>query len=675
MSATHNDPNHIDPSHRDPSHTEMANAIRFLAMDAIQAANSGHPGAPMGLADAATVLFTKHLKIDPGAPDWADRDRFVLSAGHASMLQYALHYLVGYADMTIEQIKNFRQFGAITAGHPEYGHVQGVETTTGPLGQGIATAVGMALAERMQNARYGDDITDHYTWVVAGDGCLMEGISHEAIDFAGNIKLGRLILLWDDNAITIDGATDLSTSTDQLARFAASGWHVQAVDGHDAQAIDAAYIAAKASDKPSFIALKTVIGQGAPNKSGTNKVHGAPLGAEEIAATREALNWSAPAFEIPEHILTAWREAGGRGLADRLDWEERLKQSGRAAEFKAGECVGVDENLRNRINEFKAGLNKDAPKLATRKASQNALEIVNGLCPNTVGGSADLTGSNNTLTDGMGIVLAENFSGRYIYYGGREHAMAAIMNGLALHGGFVPYGGTFMVFAGYMLGAMRLSSLMGLRVIYVLTHDSIGLGEDGPTHQPVETLATLRALPNHYVIRPCDAVETAEAWECAFAATNTPTSLSLTRQGLPTLRTERNDENLVSRGAYVLRETEVVRHITLLATGSEVHLAVEAAQILADEGINAAVVSMPCWEMFDAQTPKYRDSILGTAPRLAIEAAIEQGWSKYTGNADHFVGMSGFGASAPAPELFEHFGITTASICAKARQILDIVET
>lgn len=669
MSATHN-----NPSHDDPTQAEMANAIRFLAMDAIQAANSGHPGAPMGLADAATVLFTRHLKIDPGNPKWADRDRFVLSAGHASMLQYALHYLVGFEDMTIEQIKNFRQFGAITAGHPEYGHVQGVETTTGPLGQGIAAAVGMALAERMQNARYGDELADHYTYVMAGDGCLMEGISHEAIDFAGNLKLGRLILMWDDNDITIDGATDLSTSTDQCARFEASGWQVQAVDGHDAQAIDAAITAAKSSDKPSFIALKTVIGKGAPNKSGTNKVHGAPLGAEEIAATRAALNWAAPAFEIPEHILSAWREAGGRGLADRLDWEERLKNSPNRTDFEHGECEGLHPDFSKRINAFKADLNKTAPKIATRKASQNALEVVNAICTNTVGGSADLTGSNNTLTDGLGIISAGDFSGRYIYYGVREHAMAAIMNGLALHGGFVPYGGTFMVFAGYMLGAMRLSSLMGIRVIYVLTHDSIGLGEDGPTHQPVETLATLRALPNHNVIRPCDAVETAEAWECAMLATNTPTTLSLTRQGLPTLRTERNDENMVGKGAYILREAKAVRDITLIATGSEVHLAVETAQKLEADGINAAVVSMPCWELFDEQEQDYRDNVLGTAPRMAVEAAIEQGWSKYTGNADHFVGMNGFGASAPAPQLFEHFGLTTANICAKARHILNLVE-
>ena len=650
---------------------KMANAIRFLAIDAIQKANSGHPGAPMGLADAATVLFTKHLKIDPEVPNWPDRDRFVLSAGHASMLQYALHYLLGYPDMSLGEIKNFRQMGAITAGHPEYGHVMGVETTTGPLGQGIANAVGMALSERLANARFGDELVDHYTYIMAGDGCLMEGISHEAIDFAGNLKLGKLILLWDDNSITIDGKTDLATTTDQLKRFAASNWHVQNIDGHDFEAIDKAIIAAKADSRPSFIALKTIIGKGAPNKSGTNKVHGAPLGDEEIAATRKALDWPYEPFEIPDHILSSWREAGSRCLSDRLDWEARLKKSGKRNLFIDDLCDGVQSDLRLKINAAKAELNKQAPKLATRKASQNALEIINAICTNTIGGSADLTGSNNTLTDGMGIVSAEDFSGRYIYYGVREHAMAAIMNGISLHGGFVPYGGTFMVFAGYMLGAMRLSSLMGLRVIYVLTHDSIGLGEDGPTHQPVETLATLRSLPNHNVIRPCDAVETLEAWECAIAQNNTPTSLALTRQSLPTLRREQEDENMVAKGAYILQSCDGARNITLIATGSEVHLAVEAANQLGQEGIKAAVVSMPSWELFEQQEEGYKQDIMGTAPKLAIEAGIEQGWSKYTGNSDHFIGMKGFGASAPATELFEHFGINIASICAKAKQILE----
>ncbi|PHR57225.1 MAG: transketolase [Robiginitomaculum sp.] len=653
------------------AHNDMANAIRFLSMDAIQAANSGHPGAPMGLADAATVLFTKHLKIDPSAPKWADRDRFVLSAGHASMLQYSLHYLVGYDDMTIDQIKNFRQFGAITAGHPEYGHVDGVEATTGPLGQGISMAVGMALAERLQNARYGDDLVNHYTYAICGDGCLMEGISHEAIDFAGNTKLDRLIVLWDDNNITIDGTVDISSSTDQVARLAASGWHVQSVDGHDADAIDAAIIAAKAeTSKPSFIAVKTIIGYGAPNKAGTNKVHGAPLGPEEIEAARASLGWDAPAFEIPENILDAWRTAGARSSGTRTAWEARLKASGKSAEFNASMSGQLPADLRGKMNAYIESLINDAPKVATRKASQMALEVVNDICTNTIGGSADLTGSNLTLTNGMGEISANNFSGRYVYYGVREHAMAAIMNGIELHGGFIPYGGTFFVFAGYMLGAMRLSSLMGLRSIYVLTHDSIGLGEDGPTHQAVETLATLRALPNMLMMRPADVVETAEAWECALLADTTPTSLALTRQGLPTLRTTHTGENMVAKGAYILRDTDGARDITLLATGSEVHLAVEAAEILAKDGIKACVVSMPCWELFDQQDASYRAEVLGTAPRIAIEAALGFGWERYTGNSDHFVGMTGFGASAPADKLFEHFGITTNALVNKARNVL-----
>ncbi len=653
------------------THDQMANSIRFLAMDAIQAANSGHPGAPMGLADAATVLFSKHIKIDPSVPTWADRDRFVLSAGHASMLQYAVHYLLGYSDMTIEQIKNFRQFGAITAGHPEYGHVDGVEATTGPLGQGITTAVGMALAERVQNANFGDPLVNHYTYVIAGDGCLMEGISHEAIDFAGHAKLGRLIVLWDDNAITIDGGTDLSTSTDQQARFAASGWHVQSVDGHDPDAIDKALTAAKQeSAMPSFIALKTVIGKGAPNKSGSHKVHGAPLGAEEISATRKALGWDAPAFEIPTDILSAWREVGRRSADERAAWDKRLKKSKNKDEFTDGVQGKLPKKLGKGINGLKAEISRTAPSLATRKSSQNALEVVNELCPITIGGSADLTGSNNTLTDGMGIVSADNYGGRYIYYGVREHAMAAIMNGIALHGGFIPYGGTFFVFAGYMLGAMRLSSLMGLRVIYVLTHDSIGLGEDGPTHQPVETLATLRALPNHNVIRPCDAVEAAESWQCALEARTTPSSLVLTRQNLPTLRTEHSDESLVAKGAYIIKNPQGPRDITLLATGSEVHLACEAADILARSGIKAAVVSMPCWEFFEKQDRAYQQSVLGDAPRLAIEAAVAFGWERYIKTADHFIGMSSFGGSAPAPALFKHFGITTEAVTAKAKDIL-----
>jgi len=653
-----------------PTTDQLANAIRFLAIDAIQAANSGHPGAPMGLADAATVLFTKHIKLDPARPDWADRDRFVLSAGHASMLQYAVHYLMGYSDMTIEQIKNFRQLGSITAGHPEYGHVEGVEATTGPLGQGITMAVGMALAERMQNAKFGDDLVDHYTWVMAGDGCLMEGISHEAIDMAGNMKLGKLIVFWDDNSITIDGSTDLSTSMNQAKRFEAAGWQVKKVDGHDQHAIHLAILAAKReTSKPTLIALNTVIGFGSPNKAGTNKVHGAPLGAEEIAATRKALDWDAPAFEIPEDILSVWRKAGRKSISKRRKWQNRLKASAHQAAFESALQSAPMAGLDKVICALKQQLVKDQPKLATRVSSQNALEVINPVVTNTVGGSADLTGSNNTLTANLGIVSAPKYEGRYIYYGVREHAMAAIMNGMTLHGGFIPYGGTFLVFAGYMLGAMRLSALMGIRSIYVLTHDSIGLGEDGPTHQPVETLATLRALPNMYVYRPCDAVETAESWECALRQDDAPSTLALSRQGLPALRTQNSDENLCANGGYVLCDVTGKRDVTLIATGSEVSLAVEAAQTLAKEGISAAVVSMPCQEKFDQQSKTYRRSVLGTRPCIAIEAAVEFGWSKYTGSADRFIGMHGFGASAPAPALYKHFGITAEAIADKARAL------
>ncbi len=655
------------------SYTDMANAIRFLTMDAVQAANSGHPGAPMGLADVSTVLFAKHMKIDPADPTWPDRDRFVLSAGHASMLQYALHYLLGYEDMTLEQIKNFRQFGAITAGHPEYGHAAGIETTTGPLGQGITTAVGMALAERLKNARYGDEIVDHYTYVLAGDGCLMEGISHEAIDFAGNAGLSRLIVMWDDNAITIDGSTDLSTSTDQLKRFEAAGWHIQTVDGHDYGAIDKAINAAKAeTSRPSFIACKTVIGKGAPNKAGTHKVHGAPLGPDEIMAARQAANWSGEAFDVPQNILSAWRQLGARNTKERKAWEERSKKAGLGDVLSSTADLVPAQKLNDALIEFKKKCVDQRPSVATRKASQDVLEIVNEICESTIGGSADLTGSNNTQTDAMLPISAEDFSGRYVHYGIREHAMAAIMNGLALHGGFIPYGGTFLVFAGYMLGAMRLSALMQIRVIYVLTHDSIGLGEDGPTHQPVETLATLRAIPNMNVIRPADVVETAEAWECALNTPDAPTSLILTRQSLPTLRENPVSDNQVLKGGYVLRETDGERDITLLATGSEVQLAVKASEALAQNGIKAAVVSMPCWEFFDQQDANYRQSVLGTAPRVAIEAAISMGWEKYIGSPDHFIGMTGFGASAPAEQLFEHFGITSDAIIAKVKQILNV---
>jgi len=647
---------------------QMANAIRFLAIDAIQAANSGHPGAPMGLADAATVLFTKHIKLDVKNPDWPDRDRFVLSAGHASMLQYAVHYLLGYKDMTIEQIKNFRQLGSITAGHPEYGHVAGVEATTGPLGQGIAMAVGMALSERMQNAHFGDELVDHYTWVMAGDGCLMEGISHEAIDMAGHLGLGKLIVFWDDNSITIDGTTDVSTSTDQRKRFLAANWQVKQVDGHDQSAIHKAILSAKRNaSQPTLIALKTIIGKGSPNKAGTNKVHGAPLGEAEIVETRKALNWPFAAFEIPEDILELWRKAGKKSVSKRKKWQSRLQVSPLKAAFEKSMQGFIPAELTDVIVTLKSELISTPPKQATRIASQNALEAINPVIINTIGGSADLTGSNNTLTAGMNGIVPGKFGGRYLYYGVREHAMAAVMNGMALHGGFIPYGGTFLVFAGYMSGAMRLSALMGLRVIYVLTHDSIGLGEDGPTHQPVETLATLRSLPGMYVYRPCDAIETAECWQCALEQSDAPSTLALTRQALPALRLQASEQNLCAQGAYILREAIGSRDITLIATGSEVHLAMEAAKQLANENIQAAVISMPCQEKFEEQSKAYRDEVLGSAPRIAVEAAVEFGWSRYTGSAENFIGMNGFGASAPAPDLFRHFGITTEAILAKSR--------
>ncbi|OIP87752.1 MAG: transketolase [Rhodobacterales bacterium CG2_30_65_12] len=649
----------------------MANAIRALAMDAVQAANSGHPGAPMGLADIATVLFNRFIKVDPSADKWPDRDRFVMSAGHGSMLLYAVNHMLGYDDMGMEQIRNFRQLGYRTAGHPEYGHAKGIEVTTGPLGQGLTTAVGMALAERMANARFGDDLVNHYTYVIAGDGCLMEGISHEAIDFAGHHMLGRLIVMWDDNKITIDGATSVSTSINQQARFEAAGWHVQSVDGHDKEAIAAAIEAARnVTDKPSMIACRTIIGFGAPNKQGSHNVHGAPLGADEIAAARENLGWTYPAFEVPAEVYDAFHAIAARGREARLEWEKRFAGHLKQDAFETAQANPDARALDAAINAYKARLSADAPKVATRKASEMALEIVNGTLPNTVGGSADLTGSNLTFTKGMKDVAGSDFSGNYIRFGVREHAMAAIMNGIALHGGFVPYGGTFLVFADYMRGAMRLSALMGLRVIYVLTHDSIGLGEDGPTHQPVETLASLRAMPNMWVFRPADAVETAEAWQAALAMDATPSVLSLSRQGLPTLRTTHTDTNMTAKGAYVLRDVTGARDVTLIATGSEVEIAMNAAEKLAVNGIKAAVVSAPCFEAFAAQPKAYRESVLGSAPRVGVEAAIRQGWDALLGSNGAFVGMTGFGASAPAPELYKHFGITADAVVDAATKLI-----
>ncbi|MCW2273473.1 transketolase [Rhodoblastus acidophilus] len=648
---------------------DMANAIRALAMDGVEKAKSGHPGMPMGMADAAAVLFTKFMRIDPADPAWPDRDRFVLSAGHGSMLIYALHYLLGYDDMPIEQLKNFRQLGSRTAGHPEYGHAKGIETTTGPLGQGISTAVGMALAERLLNARFGDDLVDHYTYVIAGDGCLQEGISHEAIDLAGHLKLGKLIVLWDDNSISIDGATSLSTSMDQLKRFEAAGWNVARVDGHNEAELTAAIEKARAhSDKPWLIACKTVIGFGAPTRAGTAKAHGEALGAEEIAGARQKLGWAHEPFVIPEPILSQWREVSRKGASAHAEWSKRHDASALAKKFDkqmSGAVPEAQEALKALIAQHVA----EKPKLATRKASEVALAAINGATELTLGGSADLTHSNLTITKGMESVKPGSFGGRYMHYGIREHGMAAAMNGVALHGGFVPYGGTFLVFSDYMRGAIRLSALMGVRVIYVLTHDSIGLGEDGPTHQPVETVASLRAIPNLLVFRPADAVETAEAWAVALDSLHTPSVMALTRQALQPLRVTPS-ENLTAKGAYVLREPEGGRDVTLLATGSEVEIALAAADLLAAQGKKAAVVSMPCWELFEAQSPEYRKSVLGSAPRVGVEAALRFGWDRWIGDNGAFVGMAGFGASAPAPELYKHFGITAEAVAEAAKKLI-----
>jgi transketolase len=653
------------------SHDEMANAIRALAMDAVEAAKCGHPGMPMGMADVATVLFTGFLKIDPSAPDWPDRDRFVLSAGHGSMLQYALHYLMGYADMDIDQIRAFRQLGSRTAGHPEFGHALGIETTTGPLGQGLATAVGMALTERLMNARYGDDLVDHHTYVIAGDGCLMEGVSHEAIDLAGHLGLSKLVVLWDDNRISIDGPTSLSTSMDQLGRFKAAGWRTLAIDGHDPSAITQALAEARAeTSRPTMIACRTTIGFGAPTRAGTAKAHGEALGAVEIAGAREKLGWPHPPFVIPQPILDAWCAAGARGAAARQDWQSRLAMSPQGGAFTVQARTELSPQVAEQLSAFKAELSATAPKIATRKASEMALAVINAATNLTLGGSADLTHSNFTITSGMGSVSRTDFAGRYIHYGIREHGMAAAMNGIALHGGFIPYGGTFMTFTDYARGAMRLSALMGIRVIYVMTHDSIGLGEDGPTHQPIEHLAILRATPNMDVFRPADAVETAECWLAALESVHTPSVLSLSRQNLPTLRTTADAGNLSAKGAYVLRETDGARAVTLLATGSEVEIAVRAAEMLAGDGVAAAVVSMPCWERFEAQDDAYRAKVLGAAPRVAVEAAARLGWDRWIGERGAFIGMTGFGASAPAPQLYEHFGITAEAVALAAKALI-----
>ena len=662
-----------------PEHWMRAAAVRMLAVDAVQAANSGHPGMPMGMADVATVLFSKHLKFDPKAPTWPDRDRFVLSAGHGSMLLYALLHLTGYEDMTLDQIRNFRQWGSITAGHPEYGHAAGVETTTGPLGQGIATAVGMAMAEEALRARFGKRVQDHHTYVIAGDGCLMEGISHEAIGLAGKQKLGKLIVMWDNNNISIDGEVTLSCITDQRKRFAAAGWQVLSCDGHDPDDIDAAITKAKTSKKPTLIDCKTHIGFGSAVQDSA-KAHGAPLGEENIAALREVYGWPHPAFEIPAEIADWWQAVGARGGAARQDWDDRIASltEQRQKEIARVFSGGAPRRLSATIKALKKQIADEGPKVATRKSSEMVLEVVNPIMPETIGGSADLTGSNNTKTADLGIFDPLNRKGRYVHFGIREHGMAAAMNGLALHGGIRPYGGTFMVFTDYARGAMRLSALMGVPTVYVMTHDSIGLGEDGPTHQPIEHLAICRATPNSWTFRPCDTVETAEAWELALTSENTPSVLALSRQGLPTLRREHRNKNLTAQGAYVLQEAEAKRQALLIATGSEVEIAVGARKLLEAEGIGTRVVSMPSMELFAAQDEAYRRKVLPAGPvRVGIEAGVRDGgWDRWLlGERGRearagFVGMSGFGASAPAPRLYEEFGITAEAVVAKVKALI-----
>jgi len=641
----------------------MANAIRALAMDAVQAANSGHPGMPMGMADVAAVLWSKYLKFDPAAPRWPDRDRFVLSAGHGSMLLYAVLHLAGYARPTIDDIRNFRQFGSSCAGHPENTHLAGVEATTGPLGQGLAMAVGMALAERHLNAAFGDDLVDHRTWVIAGDGCLMEGVNHEAIGLAGHLKLGRMTVLWDDNHITIDGSTDLSTSEDIRARYAATGWHVASCNGHDVEDVARAIDEALADPRPSLVACRTIIGKGAPNKQGTSATHGAALGEAEVAAARETLGWSYPPFEIPADIYADWNATGERGKVLRSQWQRRLEASPRGAEFSArmnGELPGLHDWA-----AYKAQVAAEGPKMATRKSSEAALAVLTQDVPALIGGSADLTGSNNTKTPSTGALTAGNYGGRYVYYGIREFGMSAAMNGMALHGGVIPYGGTFLVFTDYARPAIRLSAIQQVRVVYVMTHDSIGLGEDGPTHQPVEHLQSLRAMPGVLVMRPADTLETAECWELALKETSRPSVLALTRQNLPAVRQDAS-ENLCARGAYRLRAANADRRVVLVATGSEVELAIKVAEALEGQGIGADVVSMPCTELFDEQPESYRADILpDDALRVSIEAGTTFGWERYTRAGGLRIGLDHFGASAPAEVLFEEFGFSVEAIVPK----------
>ncbi|KAA0916605.1 transketolase [Aquicoccus porphyridii] len=661
-----------------PDHWMRAAAIRTLTLDAVAAANSGHSGMPMGMADVATVLYSRHLKFDAAAPDWPDRDRFILSAGHGSMLLYSLLHLTGYPEMTLDQLRNFRQWGAITAGHPEYGHAPGIETTTGPLGQGISNAVGFAMAEEILRARYGKALMDHHTYVIAGDGCLMEGVSHEAIGLAGRHQLGRLIVFWDNNNITIDGEVGLSDRTDQMTRFRAAGWHVQEIDGHDPDAIDAAITAAKASPLPSMIACKTHIALGHAAQD-TSKGHGALTDQGQLQDAKAAYGWTTGPFDIPAEIKSWWEEVGSRGATTRAEWQARLdaQSERRQAEFARIFARDMPKPLASRIRALKKQIADEAPKVATRKSSEMVLEVVNPVLPETVGGSADLTGSNNTKTGDLGVFDTDNRKGRYIYWGIREHGMAAAMNGMALHGGVRPYGGTFMAFTDYARPAMRLAALMGIPTVFVMTHDSIGLGEDGPTHQPVEHLAISRATPNTMVFRPADTVETAEAWELALSSKSTPSVLSLTRQGLPTVRTEHKTRNLTAQGAYVLAEATGKRRAIILATGSEVSIALAARDLLQEEGIGTRVVSMPCWELFAEQDESYRRKVLPAGPvRVGVEAAVRTGWDRWLCGErgreakSGFVGMEGFGASAPADVLYEKFGITAEAVADKVKSLL-----
>ena len=654
------------------AHRDMANAIRALAMDAVQQADSGHPGMPMGMADVATVLFSKFLKFDASEPNWPDRDRFILSAGHGSMLLYSLLHLTGYADMTLEELKHFRQLGSRTAGHPEHGHATGIETTTGPLGQGLGNSVGFAIAERLLADRFGRDLVDHFTYVIAGDGCLMEGVGQEAITLAGHLGLGRLIVLFDDNGISIDGPTSLATSDDQLARFAASGWSVRRVDGHDPEAVAQAIAEERETTKPSLIACRTVIGYGAPDRQGTEKAHGAPLGTEQTAAARRTLGWDYQPFVVPIPILKAWRMIGQRGQVERLAWLDRYESASPEQRdlFVEGKVVALPAAYALAAAKLRERFASERPKLATRQASQQVLDGIAGTIPGLVGGSADLTHSNLTHAKAQTPVKSGAFAGDYIHYGIREHGMAAAMNGLALHGGFIPYGGTFLAFSDYSRPAIRLAALMRLRVIHVMTHDSIGLGEDGPTHQPVEHLAALRVIPNLLVFRPADAVETLEAWDCALAAEHRPSVLCLSRQALPTFRSDARGRNRVARGAYLVVSPDGGRDVTLMATGSEVSIALEAARLLATEHIRAAVVSAPCFALFEEQPEDYRAAVLGTAPRVGIEAAVPGDWSRWIGADGEFVGMRGFGASAPAPVLYREFGITPQNIAEAARRAI-----